>query len=48
VNEDSEAQAMAHPVVQEMWMKAAKISDFQKPMAVAEFQEQLSKFDTLY
>ena len=48
IGEESEEQAMAHPVVQEMWMKVAKISDFQRPMSVAEFQEQLSKFETLY
>jgi hypothetical protein len=48
VGEDSEEKAMAHPVVQEMWMKVSKLSDFQKPMAVAEFQEQLSKFETLF
>ena len=48
VKDDSEEQAMAHPLVQEMWMKVSKISDFQRPMTVAEFQEQLAKFDTIY
>lgn len=46
--EASEEQAMAHPVVQEMWMKVSKMSEFKKPMDIAEFQEQLSKFDTIY
>lgn len=48
IGEESEEQAMAHPVVQEMWIRVSKMCDFQKPMAVAEFQEQLSKFDTLF
>jgi hypothetical protein len=48
VEEDSQDKAMAHPVVQDMWMKASKISDFQKPMLLAEFQETLSMFDTIF
>jgi hypothetical protein len=48
VEDDSQEQAMAHPVVQEMWVKIARISDFQKPMAVSEFQETLSMFETVF
>jgi hypothetical protein len=48
VEDDSQEQAMAHPVVQEMWINVSKISDFQKPMAVAEFQETLSMFEVVF
>jgi hypothetical protein len=46
--ESSQEQAMADPVVQEMWMRVAKISDFQKPMEVDEFNETLSMFDMVF
>jgi hypothetical protein len=47
-SQDSQEQAMAHPVVQEMWLKAGNISEFQKPAAVAEFNEVFSMFKTIY
>lgn len=47
-NDDSQEQAMAHPVCQEMWLKVGNISEFQKPTAVAEFNEVFSMFKTIY
>jgi hypothetical protein len=47
-SEESQDQAMAHPVVQEMWLKVGNISEFQKPAAVAEFNEVFSMFETIY
>ncbi len=47
-SEESPDQAAAHPIVQEMWMKVSKISDFQKPLLLAELQEAISMFDTVF
>jgi hypothetical protein len=47
-SEDSQDQAMAHPVCQEMWLKVGNISEFQKPAVLAEFNEVFSMFETLY
>jgi hypothetical protein len=46
--DDSQDQAMAHPVCQDMWLKVGNISEFQKPVAVAEFNEVFSMFETIY
>lgn len=48
VDEDSYERAQALPLVQEIWMKTSKISDFQKPISIDEFQEPLSMFDTVF
>lgn len=48
LEEDSQEQAMADPIVQDMWMRATKISDFQKPVEVSEFHETLSMFEMVF
>ena len=47
ISEDAFDKAGAHPEVQEYWMEADRISSFDKPASLPEFQRTLPEFEAL-
>jgi hypothetical protein len=47
VSMDSISEAEKHSGVQEIWMQVSKVSDFEKPSNLKEFQDVFPDFETI-